>query len=234
MRDATMKIITNDSMIKRNGRLGQVATISGLLVLVGGMFVSFRYPSFAGLAWIALLVGFALSQIGLYFGNRWGRHPRPDELLDQGLKGLNDQYSIYHYMTPAAHLLVGPSGMWVIMPYYQTGTIVYEKGRWKQKGGGFMQKYLRAFAQEGIGRPDLEAPTEVQAITKFLQKRLPDREIPEPQAALVFTNEKVDLQIENPPILTLPVKKLKEAIRKAAKDSPLSPVLMQEINELFS
>ncbi len=228
-----MKIITNDRMIKRNGRLGQVATFGGLLVLVGGMFVSFRYPNLAGLAWLALLIGFALSQIGLYFGNRWGRHPRPDELIDSGLKGLNDQFAIYHYRTPAAHLLVGPSGLWVIMPYYQAGKIVYEKGRLKQKGGGFMQKYLRAFAQEGIGRPDLEAPTEVQSIAKFLQKRLPDREIPEPQVALIFTNEKADLQVEGAPLLILPLKKLKETVRKAVKETPLSPVLMTEINELF-
>jgi len=228
-----MKVITNDSLIKRNRLLGQIATISGLLVLVGGMFVSFRYPTFAGLAWIALLVGFALSQIGLYFGNRWGRHPRPDELIDQGLKGLNDQYSIYHYTTPAAHLLVGPSGLWVIMPYYQVGKIVYEKGRWKQKGGGFMQRYLRLFAQEGIGRPDLEAPAEAEAITRFLKKRLSDENVPEAHTALVFTNEKAELEVDGAPILTLPVKKLKEAIRKSAKESSLSPLRTTEINEIL-
>jgi hypothetical protein len=229
-----MKVFTNERLIKRNGRVGQIATIGGLLVLVGGMFISFRFPNFAGFAWVALLVGFALSQIGLYYGNRWGKRPRPDELIDQGLKGLNDQYSIYHYMTPAAHLLVGPSGLWVIMPYYQVGKIVYEKGRWKQKGGGFMQRYLRAFAQEGVGRPDLEAPAEVQAISKLLTKRIADKEVPDPKPTLVFTNEKVELVVEDAPILTLPLKKLKEAVRKAAKDKPLAPELIQEINELFA
>jgi hypothetical protein len=229
-----MKVFTNERLIKRNGRVGQIATIGGLLVLVGGMFISFRFPNFAGFAWVALLVGFALSQIGLYYGNRWGKRPRPDELIDQGLKGLNDQYSIYHYMTPASHLLVGPSGLWVIMPYYQVGKIVYEKGRWKQKGGGFMQRYLRAFAQEGVGRPDLEAPAEVQAISKLLTKRIADKEVPDPKPTLVFTNEKVELVVEDAPILTLPLKKLKEAVRKAAKDKPLAPELIQEINELFA
>jgi hypothetical protein len=228
-----MKVFTNDRLIKRNSRLGQVATISGLLVLVGGMFVSFKYPNFAAYAWVALLLGFALSQIGLYFGNRWGRRPRPDELIDQGLKGLNDQYSIYHYMTPASHLLVGPSGLWVIMPYYQVGTIVYEKGRWKQKGGGFMQRYLRAFAQEGVGRPDIEAPSEVQSITKFLNKRLPNKEFPEVTPALVFTNDKVNLDVEDAPILTLPLKKLKETMRKAAKEKLITTDQIQEINELL-
>jgi hypothetical protein len=228
-----MKIITNEPLIKRNGRYGQIATVTGLLVLVGGMIVSFALPAYASLAWVALLVGFALSQIGLYFGNRWGRHPRPDELIDQGLKGLNDQYAIYHYMTPAAHLLVGPSGMWVIMPYYQSGKIVYEKGRLKQRGGSVMQKYLRLFAQEGLGRPEIEANAEIQSLSKYLKKQMPDKELPEPFAALVFTSEKADLDVAESPIPILPIKKLKETVRKAAKDKPITPEMIEEINSLF-
>ena len=228
-----MKIITNDRLIKRNRRLGQLATITGLLVLVGGMVISFRNPNYFGIAWIALFIGFALSQIGLYFGNRWGRRPRPDELLNEGLKGLNDQYSLYHYMTPVAHLLIGPSGMWVIIPYHQQGRIVYEKGRWKQKGGGFMQRYLRVFAQEGIGRPDLEAPAEVAALNRFINRKLPDTPVTEASVALVFTNDRAQLEIENAPLPTLPLKKLKETVRKAAKSKPMSPELIQEINLLF-
>ncbi len=228
-----MKINTNDKMIKRNGRFGQIATIAGLVVLVGGIIISFAFQAYASLAWLALLLGFALSQIGLYFGNRWGRHPRPDELIDQNLKGLDDKYTMYHYLTPAAHLLVGPSGLWVLMPYYQTGKIVFEKGRWRQKGGGALQKYLRAFAQEGIGRPDLEASAEVQSLTKYLTKQLPDHNLPVPQPALVFTNEKAELEVDGAPMLTIPVKKLKETVRKAAKEKQITPELIQEVNALF-
>jgi len=227
-----MKDYRNDKLIKRNRLLGQIATISGLLVLAGGMFVSFKFTQYAALSWIALLVGFALSQIGLYNGNRWGRRPRPDELIDQALKSLSDQYTLYHYLSPAAHLLVGPAGIWVLVPYHQVGKIVFEKGRWRQKGGGFMQRYLRAFAQEGIGRPDLEGPAEVQAITRYLKKSLPEKEIPEPRCALVFTNEKADLNVEGAPIPTLPIKKLKDTIRKSAKEKPLPPEMIQAINDL--
>jgi hypothetical protein len=229
-----MKVITNERLVKRNARIGQVATVGGLLILVGGMVISFRNPSYASLAWVALLLGFALSQIGLYFGNRWGRHPRPDELLDQGLKGLSDQYSVYHYVTPAAHLLVGPSGLWVIMPYYQGGKIIYEKNRYKQKGGGVMQRYLRIFGQEGLGRPDLEASAAVESIDKFIKKNLPDGEIQEPNVALVFVNDRAQLEVENAPVLTLPLKELKNTIRKSAKANPLSPERIKQINELFA
>ncbi len=228
-----MKVVSNDKLIKRNGRLGQISTIAGLLILVGGMLVSFRNPNYAGLAWIALFAGFALSQIGLYFGNRWGRHPRPDERLNEGLKGLNDQYSLYHYMTPAAHLIVGPSGLWVLMPYYQQGKIVFEKGRWKQRGGGFMQRYLRIFAQEGIGRPDIEGPAEASSVDRYLRKKIPGVEIPKTNVALVFTSEKADLEVDGAPLPSVPLKKLKETIRKPAKENPLPSMLMQEINSLF-
>ena len=229
-----MKVLTNEKLIKRNGRLGQIATFSGLLVLVGGMFVSFRYPNFSAFAWVALLIGFALSQIGLYFGNRWGRRPRPDELIDQGLKGLSDQYSIYHYSSPAAHFLVGPSGLWVIMPFHQVGKIVYEKGRWKQKGGSFMQRYLRIFAQEGLGRPDMEAASEVESVFKFMKKNFPEETIPDPRPVLVFTSEKAELEVEGAPLLTIPMKKLKETIRKSTKENPIPPVLLTQINELLA
>lgn len=35
-----------------------------------------------------------------------------------------------------------------------------------------MQSYMRIFGQEGIGRPDLEAETEVAAIKNFLAKKM--------------------------------------------------------------
>ncbi len=95
----------------------------------------------------------------MYYGNRWGRSPRPDELIDKGLKGLGREYTIYHYVTAASHLLVGPAGVWTLMPYYQSGKIVYEKKRWKSRGGGFIQSYLRLFGQENMGRPEIESET---------------------------------------------------------------------------
>lgn len=229
-----MKIVTNEKLIKRNGRIGMVATVAGLLVLVGGMIVTFRYQTYAYLSFVALIVGFGLSQIGFSFSNRWGRHPRPDELVDQGLKGLNDQYSIYHYSTPAAHLLVGPAGLWVIMPYYQAGKIVYEKNRWKQKGGGIAQRYMRIFGQESLGRPDLDANAEINSLERYFKKNIPEAMIDKPNVVLVFVNKNAELEVEEAPIMTLPVKELKNIIKKSAKQKSLSPELIKQVNELFA
>lgn len=223
-----MEIISNDRLIKRNARIGQVTSITGLVVLAGGMFISFTRPEMFSVSLIALLVGFGLSQIGIYFGNRWGRSPRPDEELSEALKGLDGRYSLYHYTTPTSHLLVGPAGVWVLMPRQQGGTITYDEGkkRWRQKGGNL---YLKIFAQENLGRPDLEIGSEIHAVASFLEGRMDEEEVPEVQVALVMTNERCEVDADNAPAPTLEKKKLKDFIRKTAKGKPISLDLVKEI-----
>lgn len=224
-----MEIIANESLIRRNARIGQVTSIVGLLVLAAGMYISFARPDLFNYSLLSLLVGFALSQIGIYFGNRWGKRPRPDEHLNQALKGLDGRYTLYHYKTPASHLLVGPSGIWVLSPRSTRGLIIYNeaKRRFVQKGGNL---YLKIFAQESLGRPDMEIAGEVEGINRFLKQRLPEKELPEIQAALVFTNEKTEVDADNAPIPTMHIKKLKEFIRKTAKGKTLTEETISEIS----
>ncbi len=229
-----MNINSNDSLIKRNARIGQYTSIAGLLVLGGGLYISFTRPEQFGLSWGALLIGFVLSQIGLYFGNRWGRSPRPDEVLNQALKGLDKSYTLFHYRAPASHVLVGPAGVWVLLPRHQGGTITFEKGRWRHRGGGIGFQFRKFFAQEGLGRPDLEIPGEVAPIEKMLKKAYGDEEAPPVQAALVFTNPAVEINAEEAPVPTLPAKKLKEFIRKQAKQKSLSQSQADTVRRLIS
>ena len=65
-----MNIIRNDAIIKRNARIAQVTMLGGLLVLAAGMFISFRYPDYFIYSLFALVLGFMLSQVGIYFSNR--------------------------------------------------------------------------------------------------------------------------------------------------------------------
>ena len=106
-----MKIIKNEKLIKRNGTIGNWTSLGALVVLGLGMYISLTRTELMVYALIALLAGFTLTQVGMYMGNRYGRSPRPDEKLDAGLKGLPGDYTIYHYKTPASHLLVGPAGL---------------------------------------------------------------------------------------------------------------------------
>ena len=228
-----MKIIKNEKLIKRNAKIGQYTSIGALAVLGVGMYISFTRPELFVWAVGALLVGFTLTQIGMYFGNRWGRSPRPDERLDAGLKGLHKDFNIYHWTTPVSHLLVGPAGIWVLLPYHQKGNVTYRKDRWKMGGGGFLQGYMRIFGQEGIGRPDLETETEINSIHKALAKELEEDEIPEINAVLVFTTEGVEIDAEDTPIPALPVKKLKNFIREKAKEKPITDEALEKVKAVL-
>ncbi len=232
-----MKIATNEKLIKRNRLIAQIASIAGMVILIGGMFISFRRQDLINYSFAALIAGFVLSQIGIYFTNRWGRRPRPDELLNQSLKGLDSKFSIYHYTTPAAHFLVGPAGLWVLMPRQQRGTISVYRGRWRHAGGGALQTYLKLFGQESLGRPDLEMQNEIEHLQKYLQRKMPDQELPDIQAALILTHDKVEIKIdgdETPPAPTLHLGKLKEFIRKTAKNKPVSLEKILQIQQTLN
>jgi len=215
-----MKVITNEKLIKKYSNLGKYLNIGAIAILIGGMAISWLRIDLFYLAMIALLAGFILSQVSIFFINRWGRRPRPDERITASLKGLTNDYTLYHYNTPVSHLLVGPAGVWTILPYFQRGTITYEKNRWKQRGGGLGLAYLKVFAQEGLGRPDLDSKSDIDKLTEFFTQAM-GTEIPEVKSVLVFTDKRADLQVEGAPIPTMAAEDLKEFIRKQAKEKPL-------------
>ncbi len=224
-----MKIIKNEKIIKRNSKIGQYTSMGALVVLGVGMYISFTRPELFVWAVGALLLGFTLTQVGMYFGNRWGRSPRPDERLDAGLKGLPGDFVIYHWTTSVAHLLVGPAGIWVLLPYHQRGHVTYRKNRWRMAGGGFLQNYMRLFGQEGLGRPDLEAEAEINSVRKAFAKEMEEDEIPEIKAVLVFTTDGVEIEAEDAPMPALPLKKLKEFMRNKAKERPITSQELEKI-----
>ncbi len=225
-----MKIIKNEKLIKRNSRIGQWTSLGALAVLGVGMYISFQRPDLFTYSIGALIVGFMMTQVGMYFTNRWGRSPRPDEQLDAALKGLPGDTSIYHYVTPASHLLIGPAGIWILQVYHQRGKFFYAKNRWQNSGGGFMQAYMKIFGQEGLGRPDLEVASEVDSVKKFLSKQTEETELPEIQAALVFTNEQAEIEeSDEMPMPAMKLKQLKEFFRQKSKDKTIGALTLEKI-----
>lgn len=225
-----MNIICNEQLIQRYRRIANITNLLGMAVLVGGLYITFALPEMINYSFLALAIGYILTQVGIYLMTRYGRSPRPDELIDTALKGLDKRYSIYHYSSPVPHLLVGPAGIWVLLPKYQRGKITYERNRWRQSGGlGLM--FSKIMAQEGIGRPDLDIEAELRNLNKYINKNLPDADLPDPEAVLIFTNPDADIQIEDAPTPTIPIRKLKEFIRKKAKNKNLSEERADSLND---
>lgn len=228
-----MKVLVNHKIIKRRNKIGQIATLGSLVVLAVGLYLSFQ-DGMMGFALLALAVGFFSSQIGVFLGNRWGRSPRPDEVITTALKGLDNRYTLYHYLTPVPHLLIGPAGVWNIITYHQAGTITYDEGkqRWKQKGGN---TYLKIFAQEGLGRPDLDIEAFSNDMNKFMAKATPKslQEKITVKPVLLFVNEKATVNANNAPVATLTPDKFKDFIRKSAKKGPADTEQMETLAALL-
>jgi len=224
-----MKIIKNEKLIARNSKIGQFTSLGALAVLGIGMYISFQKPELFYYSIAALIVGFMMTQVGMFFTNRWGRTPRPDEQLDASLKGLPGETIIYHYMTPVSHLLVGPAGIWILLPFHQRGKVTYDKNRWKLSGGGFMQAYMTIFGQEGIGRPDLELDNQTDALKKYFSKKMEGDEVPEIKGILVFTSDQIEIDDTDASIPALQIKKLKEFVRQKSKEQSLGSLMLQKI-----
>jgi hypothetical protein len=136
---------------------------------------------------------------------------------------------IYHYTTPVSHLLVGPAGVWVLMPYHQRGQVAFKKNRWRLSGGGFVQSYMRIFGQEGLGRPDIEIDNEIRSLEKHLSKKMDESKIPDINALMVFTDDNVEIDGEGSPITALKLKQVKEFMRQKAKERKLPTETLNEL-----
>lgn len=216
-----MRLITNEALVKRNATIGKYAAGAGLVVLLAGLLVSFygqNNPTLQLVPFLTLVVGFILSNIGIYFTNHYRRQPRADQALEAGLKGFDDRYHLYNYYLPASHFLIAPSGLFVFVPKFQSGAVAWDGKRWKHKNANFLMSF---FGQEGLANPNAEAAGDVDSMAKFLAKKI-GGDVPPVQAIIVFYNPNVAIEGEPPPIPAIHVKQLKEYLRKLPK-SPGAP-----------
>jgi hypothetical protein len=225
-----MKIITNEKLISRNNKIGSIASIGGLVVLGISTYIAFQFQHLIYISFILVLLGFLLSQLGIHNTNRFGRRTRPDGEINKALKPLNNSYTILHFKTPVSHLLIGPAGIWVLIPRNTQGIITYteNKKRWRQDGGNL---YLKIFAQAGLGRPDLEIKSEMNALKKFMKKHWDGDIPPDIFPALIFTQEGTLVDAENAPVPTMHINKLKGFIKNQGIKRRLSN---SQVNQLIS
>ena len=226
-----MRIVKNEALIKSRGRIGQWTSLAALAVLGIGMYLSFQqradmFPYSIG----ALILGFTMTQVGMYFSTRFGRSPRPDEKLDAALKGLGGDTTAYHYIAPAPHVLTGPMGVWALIPYNQRGKLTFDGKRYRLRGGGFMQSYMTIFGQEGLGRPELEAAGQIEGVSKHLAKKLGGMTAPPVKAALVFTHDELEVDATEGPLPAVHVKKLKDFMRQQTKGGALAAEKLASVN----
>jgi len=228
-----MRIHLNEKMIARRAKIGRYASLIGLAVLLIGMIITFRGPQYVWVSFACLMIGLIASQVGSYHLRRWGRSPRPDEVLTRSLKGLDKRYHFYGWLLPADYVLLGPAGLFVFVIKDQTGQVEYRNGRWRQPFK--WSRLLTIFAQEGLGDPEGEAKAQAARMERFLAKHLLEEEAAaiNIQGVVVFISD-VQLQLEDEPgVPVMPVKKLKEYIRRRGKGEKLSGELREKLVRLL-
>jgi len=225
-----MKISNNTQLINRNKKISQAVLYLSLALLVLGLVWSLTSQDVTQtqFSYLILIPAYILVQVSIFMANRWGRTPRPDEIIAQSLKGLPDQYTLYNYSAGVPHLLVGPAGLWIIKPYYHSGEITFDdkKSKFTQKGGPFIISKL--FAQESL--PDILHDTRVakRQFGTFLEKNQSRLTI-EPRVVNIFYSEKADIMARNAPEPTMSSEKFKDFIRGQAKQNPLPNETIKEI-----
>ena len=225
-----MKISVDTKFIARNKKIAQYTLYLSLALLAFGFIWSIRNtdPEKTLIGWAILLPSYFLVQLSIYMANKWGKSPRPDEIVTQSLKGLNDDYTLYNFTTAVQHLLVGPQGIWVLNPYHQKGEISFDpqKSSYRQKGGaGFIGKF---FGQEGLPKIAREAENLQKDIELYFAKQ--QLQLPvKPEVINLFISEEVEITSSNFPQKCIRADKLKSIIRNESKTHLLSPQIISEI-----
>lgn len=231
-----MKLVVNEPLIKQRKSLAQVFTFASLAVLGIGLFFAFQKDiTKMYYSYIALIVGFVLSQIGMYFTTRFGRSPRFDEVITTALEKLRQDYSFYVYNSPTSMMLVGPCRIWLPMPLTATGEVSYVDGKWKQKGGNALMKFM---GQEGIGKPERDFTTEEQNLRSFMAyKGIPTDQQPEIKPVLISMMKTTKVgDVSSSPIPVIDLEELKRYIRRVDREEcadPISPDNFTKLNQIF-
>jgi hypothetical protein len=212
-----MRIETNHQLVKRNRRTANILFFASMAVLLGGFLVAnlqltaAKDPSAAAvslfLPWIVLPVGFFLTMQSVKMTNQWLRRPRPEEAIQEGLKGLSKRSILYNYYHGSVrHVLVAPQGVFAIVTRFQEGNYTVEGDKWNQRGGAGAS-LLRFFRRDGIGNPTAEAMAGAAAIQQLLASSLPDVDV---QPMVIFVDPRAELTLINPTIPILYASENKE------------------------
>jgi hypothetical protein len=216
-------------MIKRRGRLGMIASLSGIAVLALGMLASFR-QQFVWASLLALVVGFLLAQFGTYNLRRWGRSPRPDEVLAEGMKGFDDRFHFYAWSLPTPYVLLSPQGIYTLTTRDQSGQVSVTGSTWKSKLS--LGRLLAIFGQEGLGNPTMDAQAQAAKLGAWIKSKLPDLNV-EVQPVVVFIDARVQLEIDAPTVPVLDPKGIKKWLRGGNKGQNLRTTDLRSLETLF-
>jgi hypothetical protein len=230
-----MQLVANQQLVKNRARLGTAFHIAALAVFGIGLFISLRTDPTSTLpvaSWSTIILGLILYSLGQTQLRRWGPRRRQEEALGQAIKGLDDRYKLYAFLSTSLpdYILVSPAGVSILIARDEAGQVICERDKWQRAGGNrFMQLF-----EQGLGNPSGDAQKQLQKIQAVLgAASLAD--VPT-TATIVFTSAKVQLRVEGCAYPVTRLKDLKDVLRRASgkgQSVAMSSAKVREVQGLF-
>jgi len=226
-----MRIIINESYINTRARIGERAPFVGFVLLLAAMVLMFALPEWLWASMILVWIGFVVSLIGGYLGDRYVGALAHYKTVPKAFKGLSNHYILLIHHTLVPFVLLGPEGVWVITVKSQGGNITYQNGKWRHRE---KLGILRRFAgQEALGHPDRMAQAEAADFRRFLQKQLPAGIEVSVRPLLLFINPNVHLDVDDAPVPALLLTQAKRWMRKQGHAPKLSEDVLQHLRRIL-
>lgn len=235
-----MRVYTNERRMKRRRAQRFIGVFANTALLLIGLFAvmlvvtTIIAPSIASSPALIIAIGLLSTLIGLQAGNEISRMGAPHEAINDGLKGLGADTTLYHYYLPADHVLVTPQTVYALTVRPQQTSISFDGNRITVHDA-IHRRLLRTLTQQRIGHPVAEAQRDAASVQEWLKHQLRAGVVVQP--VLVFTNPQAKIEIDGSadvPILRAEKRKpsLKAFIKegKTAKD-PAHTVDVAALNE---
>ncbi|HZU05367.1 MAG TPA: hypothetical protein VFB73_05300 [Chloroflexota bacterium] len=234
-----MLTVTNEALVRRQVRKGNLFLVASMLVFAAGFTVTCLAPQHepnplvSTFSLAALLLGIFLWQVSYYFIRRWGPRYRQDAALARTLRGLDNRYVFVSFADPRLpdYLLLGPHGVRVLVPRAVTGTVRCQNDRWARAE---TPRWLAFLFGDPVRNPTAEATQGISQVQRYLEQRLgadEARQVPV-SATIVFLDPKVRLEING---CAFPVTRLRDLRAHILRDKgPLSPAQQTQLRQLFS
>lgn len=226
-----MQVYIDEKAIKRKGNLGKILAFGGLGAGLAALFLSTRMPEHINTIFFVALAGLFLSQIGISLVNRWSRSPRVDEILSAAVKGLDSNFHLFHYKLGADHVLVSPTGVYILVPALQDGRVVFEEDG---KKWFVLKKRRNKLKKRRIKDLQGQIEREISSAERKLRSIFPDNSDLQVSPIVVFLHRDAQVKLDNAPYHCVHGKKIKPLLRKLQKETPLSEEETQTLIETVS
>jgi hypothetical protein len=234
-----MQLVANQQLVKNRVRLGLGLLLGSLAIFALGLVLSTQVDVTHELpiaAWAAIIGGLLLYSVGQTQLRRWGPRNRQEEQLGQAIRGLDQRYTLYAFLSSSLpdYILVSPAGAHVLIVRQDAGQVSCIRDKWNTgSGSGLTGRFLSLFGPT-LGNPSADATRQLGKLRALLVEK--DAGDVPTSALIVFTNPKVQLRIEGCSSTVTRLKELKDVLRRMAgkgHNVVLSSARVREVQKIF-